>query len=215
MADTILPYTGRKVLEIGAGMGNMSRHLAPHRKLYVAYRTSAGRIYGTSPEPVPALAPRFVSANWMRQMRKTSFRSSWQMDTVVCLNVLEHIEDDAATLNYLRTLLEPGGRLILLVPNDPKAYGTIDKEIGHYRRYTPFRTLRTLLTDSGYEVETILKFNRVSMPAWRFTGQVRKREGTLFAVWPPYVRQVRLDLAEDRRRVALGTGLDHRDSAAG
>jgi SAM-dependent methyltransferase len=95
------------------------------------------------------------------------------MDTVVCLNVLEHIEDDAATLKFIRTLLEPGGRLILLVPNDPKAYGTIDREIGHYRRYTP-RLLGALVTDSGYEVEDILKFNRVSMPAWRFTGQVRK-----------------------------------------
>jgi 2-polyprenyl-3-methyl-5-hydroxy-6-metoxy-1,4-benzoquinol methylase len=49
-----------------------------------------------------------------------------QMDTVVCLNVLEHIEDDGATLRSIRTLLEPGGRLILLVPNDPHAYGTVD-----------------------------------------------------------------------------------------
>jgi hypothetical protein len=70
-------------------------------------------------------------------------------------------------------LLAPGGRLILLVPNDPRAYGTIDKEIGHYRRYTP-AGLRTLMADSGYEVEDILRFNRVSMPAWRFTGQIRK-----------------------------------------
>jgi SAM-dependent methyltransferase len=96
-----------------------------------------------------------------------------QMDTVVCLNVLEHIEDDASALKSIRTLLEPGGRLILLVPNDPSAYGTIDKEIGHYRRYAP-GGLRTLMTDSGFVVEDILRFNRVSMPAWRFTGQVRK-----------------------------------------
>ncbi|HVV45199.1 MAG TPA: class I SAM-dependent methyltransferase, partial [Bryobacteraceae bacterium] len=96
-----------------------------------------------------------------------------QVDTVICLNVLEHIEDDAATLRLIRTLLVPGGRLILLVPNDPSAYGTVDKEIGHYRRYTP-AGLRELMTRMGYQVEDILKFNRVSMPAWRFTGQIRK-----------------------------------------
>jgi SAM-dependent methyltransferase len=96
------------------------------------------------------------------------------MDTVVCLNVLEHIEDDAATLRSIMTLLEPGGRLILLVPNDPRAYGTVDKEIGHYRRYTPDH-LGNLMTESGYEMERILNFNRISMPAWRINGQILKK----------------------------------------
>ncbi len=96
-----------------------------------------------------------------------------RMDTVVRLNVLEHIEDDAAALRSIRTLLMPGGRLILLVPNDPRAYGTVDKEIGHYRRYTP-ETLRKVTTEAGYEVEEILRFNRVSMPGWRITGQLLK-----------------------------------------
>jgi hypothetical protein len=71
------------------------------------------------------------------------------------------------------TLLEQGGRLILHVPNDPRAYGTVDNEIGHYRRYTPDH-LGKLMTDTGYQIETILKFNRVSMPACRFNGQILK-----------------------------------------
>jgi cyclopropane fatty-acyl-phospholipid synthase-like methyltransferase len=171
MADTILPYVGASVLEIGAGMGNMSRHLSPHRKLYVATDISA--------EYTDHLRHMFrhrpsVCIRKLDATNADDFRTlERQMDTVVCLNVLEHIEDDTATLKFIRTLLKPEGRLILLVPNDPRAYGTIDKEIGHYRRYTP-EHLRALVTDSGYEVEDILKFNRVSMPAWRFTGQVRK-----------------------------------------
>jgi SAM-dependent methyltransferase len=95
------------------------------------------------------------------------------VDTVVCLNVLEHIEDDAGTLRNIRTTLEPGGRLLLLVPNGPDAYGSIDKAIGHFRRYTQ-PGLKTLLEENGYEVERILEFNRVSRPGWRFTGQVLK-----------------------------------------
>lgn len=67
----------------------------------------------------------------------------------------------------------PAAWLILLVPNDPAADGTIDKEIGHCRRYTA-QSLRTILAGTGYTVDEVLKFNRVSMPAWRFTGQVLK-----------------------------------------
>ena len=171
MADTILPYTGRRVLEIGAGMGNMTRHLSPHRKRYVATDLSTDYV-----EHLRNLF-RHRPVVCIRQLDATNPEDfvafERGMDTVICLNVLEHIEDDAATLTFIRTVLEPGGRLILLVPNDPKAYGTIDREIGHYRRYTP-GLLSTLMTDSGFEVEDILKFNRVSMPAWRFTGQVRK-----------------------------------------
>jgi glycosyltransferase involved in cell wall biosynthesis/phospholipid N-methyltransferase len=171
MADTILPFTGRRVLEIGAGMGNMTRHLCPRRKLYVA--TDVNSDYAAHLRNIfrhrPSVCVRTLDATKAEDFLDFERR----MDTVVCLNVLEHIEDDAAALKSIRTLLEPDGRLILLVPNDPEAYGTIDREIGHYRRYTPAH-LRTLLADSGFEVEQILRFNRISMPAWRFTGQVRK-----------------------------------------
>ncbi len=171
MADTILPYTGRTVVEIGAGMGNMSRHLSPHRTFYAA--TDVNSEYTDHLRKMfrhrPAVCVRKLDAT-----RPEDFEAfGRQVDTVICLNVLEHIEDDAATLRLIRTLLVPGGRLILLVPNDPSAYGTVDKEIGHYRRYTP-AGLRELMTRMGYQVEDILKFNRVSMPAWRFTGQIRK-----------------------------------------
>lgn len=171
MADTILPYCGKKVLEIGAGMGNTTRHLCPRRKLYVAT--------DINPEYRDHLRNRFRHRPTLHVTRLDAsvpddFRPfEHQMDTVVCLNVLEHIQQDAAALASIRTLLEPGGRLILLVPNDPTAYGTVDREIGHYRRYTPAQ-LRKVLVDAGFEVEDILKFNRASMPAWRFTGQVAR-----------------------------------------
>jgi glycosyltransferase involved in cell wall biosynthesis len=173
MADVVGPYAGSRVLEIGAGMGNMSRHLAPRRKLYVAtdinteYIDHLGNMFRHRPEV------------WVRKLDATKAEDfgifAEQMDTVVCLNVLEHIEDEGATLRAMRDVLQADGRLILLVPNDPKAYGTIDKQIGHFRRYTP-ETLRAVLVSAGYVVDEIVKFNRVSMPAWRFAGQVRKTQ---------------------------------------
>lgn len=171
MADTILPYVGSRVLEIGAGMGNMTRQLCPRRKLYVATDLSAE--YAEHLHNIFRHRPSLCIHQLDATKPEDFVPFERRLDTVVCLNVLEHIEDHEGALRSIRTLLMPGGRLILLVPNDPRAYGTVDKEIGHYRRYTP-ETLRKVTTEAGYEVEDILRFNRISMPGWRITGQLLK-----------------------------------------
>jgi glycosyltransferase involved in cell wall biosynthesis len=173
MADTIAPYAGSRVLEIGAGMGNISRHLSPRRKLYAA--TDINDEYLEYLQSMFRHRPAVCVRKLDTERPEAFAELAGEMDTVVCLNVLEHIEDDAAALASMRTVLRPGGRLILLVPNDPRAYGTIDKQIGHFRRYTP-AGLTDLLTEGGYSVDKILKFNRVSMPGWRVTGQVLKAD---------------------------------------
>ena len=171
MADTIRPYTGRRILEIGSGMGNLTRQLCSRREMYFAtdinseYLEHLQKHFGHR----PSVRVRKLDASVASDFAPVEE----QADTVVCLNVLEHIEDDAGTLRAIRTALQPDGRLILLVPNDPRAYGTLDKVIGHFRRYTP-EGLTKLLGENGYELEKMLRFNRVSMPGWRFEGQVRK-----------------------------------------
>src|SRR6266511_5236230 len=60
-----------------------------------------------------------------------------RLDPVVCLNVLEHIEDDRASLRAMHDLLEPGGRVVLLVPSLRALHGTLDDALGHFRRYVP------------------------------------------------------------------------------
>jgi len=95
------------------------------------------------------------------------------MDTVVCLHILEHVTDDAAALSRIRTLLQPGGRLILLVPNDPTAFGSLDTALGHKRRYSA-QQLSALVDAAGFNVDKILDFNRISTPGWRFNGKVLK-----------------------------------------
>jgi SAM-dependent methyltransferase len=171
MADTITPFTGRKLLEIGSGMGNLTRQLCPRKDLYVAtdmnpeYIDHLGRMFPHR----PAVHVRKLDAS-----KPCDFTALEQrVDTVVCLNVLEHIEDHLGALTSIHTVLEPDGRLILLVPNDPRAFGTLDTALGHYRRYTP-ATLEAVLTETGYELEKMLRFNRIAMPGWRFTGQVMK-----------------------------------------
>jgi 2-polyprenyl-3-methyl-5-hydroxy-6-metoxy-1,4-benzoquinol methylase len=172
MAETIMPYIGAQVLEIGAGMGNMTRQLCKRRKLYVATDIDHEHLEHLSRAFLHRPALRVYKLDAENADDFAPFAN--RMDTVVCLNVLEHIRDDVGTLDRIRTALQPGvGRLVLLVPNGPDAYGTVDEALGHYRRYTR-EGLATLLANRGYELETMLQFNRVSRPGWRFTGQVLK-----------------------------------------
>jgi len=174
MADTISPFVGKRVLEVGAGIGNLTRRLCVRRKLYIAT--------DYDPEHLEQLRKKFQHRPAVRIQKLDAEAPSdfepfaGSVDSVICLNVLEHLEHDADVLRRILTLLEPGGRLVLLVPNGPAAYGTLDTAVGHFRRYTR-EGLATLLANTGYELEKMISFNRVSWPGWRFNGQVLKAKG--------------------------------------
>jgi SAM-dependent methyltransferase len=173
MADTVRPWLGTRVLELGAGIGNMTQHLARGRKTYVASDIDA--------EHMARLRVRFRGRPNL-EIRKCDLCDAADFqpllgvfDSVVCLNVVEHVEDDLGALRNIFSVLRPGGRAIILVPQDQKAYGTLDEVLGHYRRYSEPQ-LRGRLQKAGFEVETVLHFNRVTRPGWRFNGQVLKRK---------------------------------------
>jgi glycosyltransferase involved in cell wall biosynthesis len=172
MADTVRPYLGTRVLELGAGIGNMTQHLARGRKVYVASDLDA--------EHMARLRVRFRGRPNL-EIRKCDLCDAADFqpllgafDSVVCLNVVEHVEDDLGALRNIFSVLKPGGRAIILVPQDQKAYGTLDEVLGHFRRYSETQ-LRARMEEAGFEVERILHFNRVTRPGWRFNGQVLKR----------------------------------------
>src|SRR5262249_3096823 len=85
------------------------------------------------------------------------------------------VENDRAALRNIHRTLVPGGRAIILVPHDQRIYGTLDRVLGHFRRYS-HEELRIRMEEAGFRVETILDFNRISRPAWHFSGRVLKRE---------------------------------------
>jgi len=181
MADTIRGRLGAHVLEIGAGIGNMSQHLAPRRKSYIAS--------DYDPEHVARLRARFQARPNVSLVRCDLTREAdfaplrGKADTVVCLNVVEHIEDDNAGLRNISSALQPGGRAIILVPQDQRIYGTLDEVLGHYRRYSE-PELRTRMEGAGFEVEEVLHFNRVTRPGWYWNGRVLKRKHfSRFQLW--------------------------------
>jgi SAM-dependent methyltransferase len=172
MADTIQPYIGKRVLETGAGIGNLTRILCPRRERYIA-----GDI---DPEYLARLRARFQHRPKM-EVRHCDLANpvdfealAGTVDSVVCLNVLEHVEDEMGALRNIYTALQPGGRAIVLVPHDREIFGSLDTALGHFRRYSR-EELQGKMEQAGFRVERILDFNRMSRPAWYVNGRLLRR----------------------------------------
>ena len=163
MADTILPFLGKRVLELGAGMGNLTRPLSLGRDRYVASDLDEDHLerLRTTLRHRSNLEVHFGDAT--RQEDFQQFRVS--MDTVVCLNMMEHVDDDLACACNMYRILAANGRAIVLTPQGPALFGAMDRVLGHCRRYTR-QSLRAVLEQSGFSVEKIIEFNRISWPAW-------------------------------------------------
>ena len=170
MADVVRPYVGRRVMEIGAGTGNMSVHLMP-RSVYWA--TDVNSHYLAYLNNLAATRP-YMRVAHTNAMEGKSYPATQTFDTVVALNVVEHLEDDIGALQNMRAVLEEGGHAIVLVPCGPWLFGSLDEVLGHYRRYTKERLVE-VSKQAGFEVEEILKFNRPGVPAWWWNGRVLRR----------------------------------------
>ena len=91
------------------------------------------------------------------------------------INVLEHVPDEQAALRNLYHALEPGGRAIILVPQHPQLYGSLDEALEHRERYTR-KGLEEALRTAGFRVEKIFDFNRTSVPSWILNGRILERK---------------------------------------
>jgi SAM-dependent methyltransferase len=172
MFDRLRRWVGRQVLEIGSGIGNLSAFLTDRERLVLT---------DTREEYLSRLRQRFagrpnISIARLYLPHDDAALAGQRFDTVICLNVLEHVDDDTASLEAIRArLLAPGGRLVLLVPALPALYGTIDQALGHHRRYKR-RGLSELLRATGYRVPHIEYFNLAGIPGWWFAGRVLRRQ---------------------------------------
>lgn len=160
------PYLGRDILEIGSGIGNMTKYFVSHG------RVTASDI---SPFCLRELRSSF-SENENVQVRTLDIsRNSYPQieiyDTIVCLNVLEHVEDDVEALRNMHKLLRPGGRLLLYVPANPRLYCEIDRGVGHYRRYVMDELLGKM-AKAGFRVSHSRHHNILGALGWWVNGKV-------------------------------------------
>ena len=170
MADTVSPYLGDRVLEIGAGRGNMSMLFMP-RALYWATDVNPHYL-----EYLVTLRPTrpYMRVAYTDAQQFESFPQGQGFDSVVCLNVVEHIPDDLGALRNIWNVLEPGGCAAVLVPFGPKLFGSLDEALGHCRRYTK-EQLSAVAHEAGFRVEEILEFNRTGVVAWWLNGKILQR----------------------------------------
>jgi len=171
MFERLRPWIGRSVLEIGSGIGNLSAFLADRERLVLT---------DTREEYLTRLRARFrgrpnISVARLYLPDDDRAVAGQRFDTIICLNVLEHIDDDISALDAIRRLLAPAGRLVLLVPALPALYGTIDRALGHHRRYKR-AGLADLLKATGFRPAHIEYFNIAGIPGWWFAGRILRRD---------------------------------------
>ncbi len=165
----IAPYLGREVIEVGAGVGNVSRLLLDRDRLVLSDADSGhvemlGRTYH---------GWGYVQARALDLARAEAVPAdlSESFDSVVCFQVLEHIHDDAAALGTIFRLLKPGGRVLLMLPAHQSLFGTMDQALGHRRRYDAV-DVRGKLVAAGFEVEALRFYNPIAVPGWWLNGKV-------------------------------------------
>ncbi|MGH7592134.1 MAG: class I SAM-dependent methyltransferase [Gemmatimonadales bacterium] len=171
--SVIAPWIGQRVLEVGAGVGNISTHIVAAGRARVVltdtdpwYRGELQRRFSGRPEVA-------VESLTLPDAAAAARLAPHRLDTVVALNVVEHIDDHVGALRTMRELVLPGGRVIILVPAMPSLYGTLDRELGHFRRYTR-DTLSAAYQSAGLRVERLAWFNRVGTVGWWFNARVRR-----------------------------------------
>jgi glycosyltransferase involved in cell wall biosynthesis/phospholipid N-methyltransferase len=172
MADVIRPFLGSRLLEIGSGTGNLTRRLVP-RDVYVA--SDVNPLYVKTLQNLTTDRP-YLAARYTDVTDLASFPAhAGGFDSVVCLNVIEHVDDDVGALRNIRAVLAPGGRAVVLVPSGPWNFGSLDEVLGHKRRYTE-AALRRVAGEAGFEVREIVRFNRVSSLPWFLNGRVMRKK---------------------------------------
>jgi len=170
--DHIKSGLGRKIVEVGAGIGTFTSRLLD-RDVVIALDTYEPCVeylkkrYHSYPQILPIQAD--ISSPEVLSLKK------YEPDTIICLNVLEHVQDDEVALAHMYQLLPEGGHLALLVPAYQFLYGTIDRLVGHHRRYTK-KDLEGKLGRASFSIKKIQYMNSLATTGWFMTNRVFKQK---------------------------------------
>lgn len=200
IADLCRPHLGPSVLEVGAGIGAITERIGGGRRIMAT---------DLSDPCVARLEERFAGRDdvVVAKADLRTFEPAEPFDSVLMVNVLEHIEDDAGALARLRTFLRPGGTAVLYVPALNGLYGPWDRKVGHFRRYSRWR-LGEVLRGGGFDVAELRYVNLLAIPAWAAFARsdVEANVGRSLSLWDkaavPVIRAV-----ESRVRAPIGLNL--------
>jgi glycosyltransferase involved in cell wall biosynthesis/precorrin-6B methylase 2 len=173
LTRVLRPHLGDTVLELGAGIGNIAGRLMARRLQYVAAERD--------PLYLHSLRNRFLRTPNVCVLKLDPEQpgdfdnAGGPFDTVLCVNVLEYVKDPAEVIDSASRVLKPGGSIIVLAPQGQSLYGTLDKTLGHVRRFNRPELL-ALLEQHGFTATQIYQLNKIGRPAWALYGKVLHRQ---------------------------------------
>lgn len=218
MLDAVIPFLGNSILEIGAGIGNLSTQLPLKDKLiftesdpylFEVLKGNVANKFSNSTNVKTMLVD--ASTNWTTPLMDEN------LDTVVSFNVLEHIEDDQKAMKQIYNLLKMSQssnikRIVTFVPAHSWAFGAMDKVFKHYRRYDHQRLIKIVNSiDSSAEIN-YRYFNLLGLLPWIFFGRVLERDKIdqssikIFEKICPYTRNID-DFIHSKLRLPFGQSL--------
>ena len=172
MYESVQPWLGARVAELGVGRGNLSKFIRQHEHVLLTdYRTDYLEELQGKWRHHPNL--RIGKLDMTARADYEQLRS-FAPDSVVFLNVLEHIEDDNAVLANLFEVVPPGCRVVVLVPFNMKLFSEFDRQLGHFRRYGESE-LENKFRTAGFEVEKQFFFNKIGVLAWYAANTLGKQ----------------------------------------
>jgi len=172
MYDTIRPHCTGRILEIGSGIGNISRFFIDSGADIVLsdvrdqYCNRLREKFPTNDVQLIDLVTDGFELKYKGQLES--------YDTIFALNVIEHIEDDDLAIVNIKKLLRPNGVCVILVPAFDFLYNSFDKDLYHFRRYDRSRLLR--LMQPHFKICSSRYFNPVGILGWYVNGNILKKK---------------------------------------
>jgi 2-polyprenyl-3-methyl-5-hydroxy-6-metoxy-1,4-benzoquinol methylase len=206
IASNFYPYIKAPLLEFGAGIGNISELLSSYTPLCLT---------DTDERLLAHLKEKFshsndISVDYLDITQPPPDHLVESFQSVIGINVLEHIEDDEKALSHLGSLLKPSGRLLLLVPSKKWAYTDLDRQLGHFRRYEK-KELAVKLAKASFHIEKLYFFNLIGLMGWIIRDKIQRSERSeglsssqisLFESMVPILKPI-----ESKVRMPLGISL--------
>jgi 2-polyprenyl-3-methyl-5-hydroxy-6-metoxy-1,4-benzoquinol methylase len=177
MFQTVAADTRGEVLEIGSGIGNISAYFVKNNRPI--------SVSDMRPEYCEFLKNKFSGVRNFRDVHQIDIvdpgfdtkhkNLMGKFDSVIALNIVEHVEDDEYAIRNCLKLLKQGGQLVVLVPAFMWLYNRFDRELGHYRRYTR-KSLKKLFLQNNLDTNHIRYFNFAGVLGWWFSGSLLKKK---------------------------------------
>ena len=164
----IEPHLGKDTLEVGSGIGNFTELLLEKTKLVAV---------DLNKEYISNLKKRYkkrLSVGFGNIEKGEYYFKNKKFDTVVCFNVLEHVQNDEKALKNMFSLLQKGGKLLLLVPARELLFSEFDQKLGHWRRYSKFQ-IDKLVRKIGFKSISVRYLNWWSAIGWLIFLKFTKR----------------------------------------